>query len=117
VVQPQPRALGALRLKLPGLYLPDSSDFACPSINWRWVESEAELACSQITTIEWLLHQTLASVHHNILCPVQVGLGKKNEKILPVSPTTSSVLTYFFTSCDCTFYSDPRLVGPGWPIV
>jgi hypothetical protein len=27
-----------------------------------------------------LLHQTLASVHHNILHPIQVGLGKKNEK-------------------------------------
>jgi hypothetical protein len=30
--------------------------------------------------VEWLLHQTLASVHHNILHLIQVDLGKKNEK-------------------------------------
>jgi hypothetical protein len=37
---------GPMRLKLPGPYLPGSSDFASPPVNWRQVESEAELACS-----------------------------------------------------------------------
>jgi hypothetical protein len=44
------------------------------------VLSEADLACSQVTTMERLLHQTLASVHGNILHPVQVSLRKKSEK-------------------------------------
>jgi hypothetical protein len=67
------------------------------------VESEAELASSQVTTEEWLLHQTLAFVHRNILHPVQVGLGKEDEKILPISPMASSVLTCFFASCSHIF--------------
>jgi hypothetical protein len=49
------------------LYLSDSSYSASPPINWRWVESEAELACSQVTTAKRLLHQIVASVHRNIL--------------------------------------------------
>jgi hypothetical protein len=61
-------------------YLPYSSDSASPPINLRRVESEAELACSQVTTMEQLLHQTLSSIHRNILHPVQVILRKKNEK-------------------------------------
>jgi hypothetical protein len=51
-----------------------------------------------------LLYWTLASVHCSILCLVQVSLRKKNEKILPVSPTASSVLTCFFASCTHNFY-------------
>jgi hypothetical protein len=47
------------------------------------VESEAELARSQVATMEWLLRQTLASVHRNILHPVQVSLRKTNEKFFP----------------------------------
>jgi hypothetical protein len=80
-------------LELPRSYLLNSSSSASPPINWRHLESEAELACSQVATAERLLHQTLHSVHHNIVHPVQVSLGRKNEKILPVSPTASSMLT------------------------
>jgi hypothetical protein len=61
-------------------YLHGSSGSAYPPIIWRWVESKAELACSQVATTEWLLHQTLASVHRNILHLIQVSLRKKNEK-------------------------------------
>jgi hypothetical protein len=61
-------------------YLPGSSDSVIPPVNWRRVESEAELVRSQVTTMERLHHQTLASVHCNILHPVQVSLRKKNEK-------------------------------------
>jgi hypothetical protein len=50
------------------------------------VESKAELPCSQVTTVEQLLHQTLTSIHCNILHPVQVSLGKKNEKNPPRIP-------------------------------
>jgi hypothetical protein len=85
-------------------YLPGSFDSAFPLVNWRRVESEAELAYSQVASVEWLLHQTLASVHCNILCPVQVSLRKENEKNPSISPTTSSVLTCFFTSCSHSSY-------------
>jgi hypothetical protein len=61
---------GAMHPKLPGLYLPGSSDSASPPIYWRRVENEAELACSQVTTTEQLPHLTLASVHRNIFRPV-----------------------------------------------
>jgi hypothetical protein len=65
-----PGSSGAMHSELPGPYLPHSSNSASPPINWRRVESEAELACSQVATTERLLHETLASVHCNILCPV-----------------------------------------------
>jgi hypothetical protein len=51
-----PGSLGTMCPELPGPYLPGSSDSASPTISGRWVESEAELVCSQITTAEWLLH-------------------------------------------------------------
>jgi hypothetical protein len=63
-------SLGAMSVELPGPYLPDSSDCASPPINWRQVESEVELACSHVATVEQLLHHTLGSVHHNIIHPV-----------------------------------------------
>jgi hypothetical protein len=50
------------------------------------VERETDLVCSQVASVERLLHQTLASIHLNILCPVQVSLGKKNEKNHPRIP-------------------------------
>jgi hypothetical protein len=59
------------------------------------VENEAELLCSQVATMERLLHDALASVHCNILRPVQVSL-RKRAGILPVSSMTSSLLTCFF---------------------
>jgi hypothetical protein len=62
-----PGSSGSMCLELPGPYLPNSFDSVSLPINWRRVESKAELACSQVTTV--LLHQILASVHHNILCP------------------------------------------------
>jgi hypothetical protein len=47
---------GAMPPELPGPYLLGSSDYASPPVNWRRVESEAELACSQVATTERLLH-------------------------------------------------------------
>jgi hypothetical protein len=54
-----------------------------PPINGRQVGDELESMCLQVTTMEMLLHATLASVHQNILCLIQVTL--KREKILPHS--------------------------------
>jgi hypothetical protein len=99
-----PGSSGAMHPELLRPYLPGSSDSASLSVNWRRVESKVELACSQVTTAEGLLHQTLASIHHNILHPIQVSLGKKIEKILPVSPMASSMLTCFFASRSHSFH-------------
>jgi hypothetical protein len=41
-----------MRPELLRLYLPGSFDFASSPINWRRVESNAKLACSQVTTAE-----------------------------------------------------------------
>jgi hypothetical protein len=98
-----PGCSGAMRPELFGPYLPDSSDSMSPLINWRWVESEVELACSQVTTAERLLHLTLALVHCNILCQIQVSLGKKNEKSSPY-PKWLPVLTCFLMSCSHRSY-------------
>jgi hypothetical protein len=57
-----------------GLYLSGSFDSPPPPINWRRVEDEAEFECLQVVTTERLLHETLASVHQNILRPVWVSL-------------------------------------------
>jgi hypothetical protein len=35
--------------------------------------------CSQVTDVEWLLHETLASVHQNILRPVRVNLNRETN--------------------------------------
>jgi hypothetical protein len=51
-----PVSSGVKHPELPRLYLTNSFDSASPPINWRWVESEAELACSLVTTGERLLH-------------------------------------------------------------
>jgi hypothetical protein len=40
-----PGSSGTMRLELPELYLPGSSDFASPPVNWGQVESKVELAC------------------------------------------------------------------------
>jgi hypothetical protein len=40
---------------LPGPFLPGSSDCTSPSINWKQVDSEAQLACSRVADAEWLL--------------------------------------------------------------
>jgi hypothetical protein len=69
-----PEMPGANVFRSAAPYLPSSLDSASPPINWRRVESEAELACSLVTTAERLLRQALASVHHSILHPVQVSL-------------------------------------------
>jgi hypothetical protein len=96
-------ALGSSGTMLPELhrpYPPSSSDSASSLVNWKRVESKAELAWSQVTIAGRLLHQILASVNHNILHLVQVSLGKKTKKIPPPpqSPTASSMLTCFFAS-------------------
>jgi hypothetical protein len=47
-----PESSGVMRPELLRLYLPGSFDFASSPINWRRVESNAKLACSQVTTAE-----------------------------------------------------------------
>jgi hypothetical protein len=65
-----------MSLGLPGSYLPNSFGSVSPPINWRRVENMAEFVCLQVATMERLLHEALASVHHNILHPVWVSLRK-----------------------------------------
>jgi hypothetical protein len=53
-----------------GLLLTGSPGLLPPPIDWRQVEGNAELTCSQVTDVERLLHDTLALVGRNILCPL-----------------------------------------------
>jgi hypothetical protein len=41
------------------------------------VENKVELSYSQVTTVERMLHDTLASLHYNILRLIQVSLRKR----------------------------------------
>jgi hypothetical protein len=68
------KSLGATSPGSPDPFLLGSSECVSPSINWRWVEGEAQLVCLQAATVERLLHDTLASIYRNILHPVQVSL-------------------------------------------
>jgi hypothetical protein len=70
------RSLSTVGPGISGLFLLGSPGSSFPPINWRRVEDEAEFACSQVTTAERLLHETLASVHWKILHPVQVSLRR-----------------------------------------
>jgi hypothetical protein len=72
-----PGPSGVMSLELPGPSRLGSPGFASSPGSRMQVENEAELACSQVTTAEWMLHDTLASIHHNILCPIQVSLRKR----------------------------------------
>jgi hypothetical protein len=58
------------------------SRLSAPPINWRRLGDEVESACSQVTTVERLLHETLTSVHQNILCPIWVS--PRREQVLSV---------------------------------
>jgi hypothetical protein len=78
-VVPAPRSSSTMSSGLSRLYLPGSPGFSYPSLNWRWVEAEAESACSQVAAMERLLHKLLASVHRNILCLVRVSLKRETK--------------------------------------
>jgi hypothetical protein len=69
-----PGPSGVMSPKLPGLSRPDSTS---SPIRWRRVENEAKLAFSQVAIAEWMLHDTLVSVHHNIFHPIQDSLRKR----------------------------------------
>jgi hypothetical protein len=56
------------------------------------VGDEAASACSQVTTVERLLHDTLASVDQNILRPIQVSL--KREENLACITLASYMLSH-----------------------
>jgi hypothetical protein len=72
-----PRSLGAMSPGLPREYLPGSPSSVSLPINKRRVENKVESMCSQVATAERLLHEALASVHHNILCPIRFSLAKE----------------------------------------
>jgi hypothetical protein len=99
---PAPGSSGAMSPGLHGPYLSGSPGSSSPPINWRRVENEAESACSQVATMEWLLHETLASVHRNILHLVQVS-SEKGGKISAHIPMTSCLLI-FPVFCARSFY-------------
>jgi hypothetical protein len=78
---PTPRSLSVVGLGVSGLYLLGSLGSLPMPINWRWVGDMAESTCSQVTTVVRLLHETLASVHQNILHLIRVS-QKREKKIL-----------------------------------
>jgi hypothetical protein len=51
------------------------------------VENEAKLAFSQFAIAEWMLHDTLVSVHHNIFRPIQDSLRKRKTDDLIHTPS------------------------------
>jgi hypothetical protein len=77
VTRPEP--LGPQELWAQGYLvcsLPGFLDLPPPPINWRRVEGGAEIACSQVTDVERLLHNTFSLVGRNILRPLWVSLKK-----------------------------------------
>jgi hypothetical protein len=79
------------------LYLPGSLGSPPPPINWRRVGDEAESACSQVTAMETLLHEMVASVHQNIQRPIQISL-KREAKSCPHSNGFLHALSFFLCS-------------------
>jgi hypothetical protein len=77
---PAPRSSCAVGLGVSSL-LPPGTPILPPSpINWRRVEGDVELACSQVADAEMLLHDTLSSIGQNILHLLWVSL-KKDRKV------------------------------------
>jgi hypothetical protein len=91
-----PGFLGAMSPGLPGQYLSGSPGSVSPPINWRHVENKAEFECLQVATAERLLHEAMASVHHNILHPIWVSW----EKRLEFCPFSNDFL-YVYLFCMC----------------
>jgi hypothetical protein len=101
-------APGSLDAMSPGLfvqYLPGSPGPTSSPINWRRVENEAKSAFSQVAIAERLLHEALASVHHNFLRPVWVSLRK--EAIFP-SVFQCLPLCLLVLPVSCTYNFHPR---------
>jgi hypothetical protein len=78
-VAPTPGSLGTVGPGVSGLHLPGSPGIPPPPIDWRRLGDEAESVCSQVATIETLLHETLTSVDQNILGSIRVGLKKRKN--------------------------------------
>jgi hypothetical protein len=79
-----PGSSSAMGPELSRPYLPGSPSSSSTLINWRRVEDEAEFKCSHVATAEWLLHEALTLVHHNILHLVRISL-RKEKKFCPYS--------------------------------
>jgi hypothetical protein len=74
---PSPRAFKRHEPGVRGSSRPGSPSSTSSPVSWRRVENEAELAYSQFATVERMLHDTLASVQHNILRSIEVSLRKR----------------------------------------
>jgi hypothetical protein len=74
-----PRSSGAMGQGVSALLLLGSPGFLSPHIDWRRVEDNAEFVCSQVTVVDRLLHETLASVGRDILCLIQISLKKERK--------------------------------------
>jgi hypothetical protein len=74
-----PRPSSIVSLMVSGLCLPGSPGSLPPPISWKRVEDEAKFIFSYVATVERLLHETLASVHRNILCLIQVSLERETK--------------------------------------
>jgi hypothetical protein len=94
-----PGSSGATGPGVSGLFLSGSPGFLPPPINWRWVGDEVEFECSQVTTVERMLHEMLVSVDQNILHPIQVSLKKRGKSCPPaLAPSMLFRLLLYFVS-------------------
>jgi hypothetical protein len=101
---PAPGSLSIVSLGISWLHLSGSPGSSSPPIDWRRVEDEAEFLCSQVAVTEKLLHETLASVHWNILHLVQVSL-KRETKFCPFSNDFLHAFSFFLCCVPTTFIS------------
>jgi hypothetical protein len=104
-VAPAPGSSGIVSPRESGLPLPGSPGFLPPHIDWRRVRDEVESACSQVATMERLVHETLASVGWNILRPIRVSFEKNRENLVSVT-LASSILSHLLL---CGVFAAPVL--------
>jgi hypothetical protein len=79
---PAPGFSSAASPMVSGLLLSGSTIFPPSAIDWRQVEDDVAFTCSQVTDVERLLHETLASVGRDILRLIRVSLKKVRKACL-----------------------------------
>jgi hypothetical protein len=80
-VIPAPESSDATGPGVADLPLMGSPGSPPPPIDWSQVEDNMEFACSQVTVVERLLRETLASVSQNILNPIWVSFKKEEGNV------------------------------------
>jgi hypothetical protein len=104
---PAPRSSSTMGPGISGLYLRGSPSSLPLPINLRWVWDEVESECLQVIVVERLLHETLASVHRNILRLIRVSL-KREAKSCSHSNGFLHTLSFLPCSISATLVSGQR---------